>query len=226
MYPANFDHVIGVGSVNEIANQRETYSNYGESLDFVISGTNIFSANHNNSYSRLTGTSQSTAILTGIIARLKAYDHRLNVADITSILKRNTTQPLQKNNQLGHGTPKIDGLMADFNIHTNSYSISNSPHLNTADSVANQLTSVMVVPNPITTATAQFQVNSSTTGLAISITIYNLDGTKINKQDFNTQAGLNLLSMNVGSLKNGVYFYVIENTTSDETHVGKCVISR
>ncbi len=226
MYPANFKHVIGVGSVNELENKKETYSNYGDALDFVVSGRNIFSAGHNNSYSRLTGTSQSTAILTGVIARLKAYDASLNLDDIMNLLVKNATQNNHRNQTLGYGIPKITGIMADFNVIDNREIVTNMPVLTIQSTPTTPLENVMVVPNPITTQTASFQFSASTAGVEFEISIYTLDGIKQKEQSYSSVLGLNTVSLAVGSLHNGLYIYVLKLIQTGETYKGKCVLLR
>lgn len=226
MYPANFSQVIGVGSIDEIQHQKESYSNFGNALDFVVSGRNIFSSGHNNSYSRLTGTSQSTAILSGIIARLKSYNATLSLDDIMSLLIKNSTENTQRKNTIGYGIPKITGIMADFNVLDNREIASDFPVLTTQSISSDQLENVMVVPNPIKTQTASFQFSTNTAGLEIEISIYNLEGIKQTQTTYSSTLGLNTVNLNVDSLNNGLYFYILKVAQTGEIHKGKCVLLR
>ena len=68
-YPAKFPTVIAVGAIDE-NKEKCDFSNYGPELDFVAPGINIITTSFNNTYSYFTGTSASTAYVSGIIALL------------------------------------------------------------------------------------------------------------------------------------------------------------
>ena len=226
MYPANFSDVIGVGAINEKDNIKESYSNYGSSVDFVVSGTNIFSSKLNNSYSHLTGTSQSTAIISGIIARLKSYDYRLNLDDIMSLLKRNATHSQLKDNHVGYGVPDINGLLAEFNVVNTLGELSSKVNFNTTTPSTEPVRNILLAPNPVTTSTATIQFEVSVAGLELTCFLYNLDGTKITQHDIISISGLNSFSLDVGSLDNGNYLYVIKESDSGKLYKGKFVVLR
>ena len=67
LYPANYSTVIAVGAIDENKN-RWNHSNYGENLDFVAPGVNIITTNIGNNYAYSTGTSASTAYVSGVVA--------------------------------------------------------------------------------------------------------------------------------------------------------------
>lgn len=69
IFPASLPHVIAVGSVNEDGSHA-FYSNSGIALDVVAPGTNIFSTNLGGPTYK-TGTSMSTAEVTGLVSLLK-----------------------------------------------------------------------------------------------------------------------------------------------------------
>lgn len=64
-YPALYDdRIVVVGAIDKNAD-RVPSSNYGNKVDAVEQGESVLSTVPNNSYSRMTGTSQATAIHTG-----------------------------------------------------------------------------------------------------------------------------------------------------------------
>ncbi len=83
--PANCERVIVVGAV-DYAGQLASFSNRGEAVDLVAPGVDIistFNSGYNTpltpSYNSMTGTSMSTALVTGVVAlMLSANDHLIN----------------------------------------------------------------------------------------------------------------------------------------------------
>lgn len=69
LYPAAFDGVISIGSIT-LKGKKSDFSNYGKNVDFFMYGEDIYSLLPNESEGYLSGTSQSTAIMTGIISTI------------------------------------------------------------------------------------------------------------------------------------------------------------
>ena len=66
-YPAAYDNVIGVGSVDE-NKEKSLFSQYNDSVFVVAPGENIKSLWANNGYNSLGGTSQAASLVTGLAA--------------------------------------------------------------------------------------------------------------------------------------------------------------
>jgi Subtilase family len=94
-FPANSPYVISVGALDSDGVRWE-FSNYGNELDFVLPGTSIKLGGE-----FLEGTSFSTAILTGMIARLKEQYPNSSTQFIMKKLKPSKTW----NKFEGYGTP-------------------------------------------------------------------------------------------------------------------------
>ena len=88
-YPANHPQVIAVGSGDPV-NGKHFFSNYGNDLELVAPGLNIYSttltSNGNYSYNTYTGTSFSTPIVSGIVALLFSVKPNLTPNEIREIL--------------------------------------------------------------------------------------------------------------------------------------------
>jgi subtilisin family serine protease len=84
-YPGAYPNVIGVGSVTS-SRARASYSNYGNGLDVMAPGSNIYSCKPGNQYTTMSGTSMATPHVAGVLGLMRAADPELSVADATSIL--------------------------------------------------------------------------------------------------------------------------------------------
>ncbi|MDJ0571217.1 MAG: S8 family serine peptidase [Pleurocapsa sp. MO_192.B19] len=71
-YPGALPYVIAVGAVDETGKMAH-FSTYGEQVDLVAPGTNIYSTYLNNDYAFSTGTSHASPFVAGSVAMLKSY---------------------------------------------------------------------------------------------------------------------------------------------------------
>lgn len=90
-YPAALPYVITVGAIDD-GGEVAAFSTYGEHVDLVAPGTNIYSSFLDNSYAFSTGTSHATPFVAGGAALLKSLARRggrpLADAEIKQILRR------------------------------------------------------------------------------------------------------------------------------------------
>ena len=73
IYPASFDHVVSVSSVNRFQ-QVSTFSNYNDSVDISAPGEAIITTSINNTYVEVLGTSFAAPHVSGILGLLISYD--------------------------------------------------------------------------------------------------------------------------------------------------------
>lgn len=71
-FPARYDECIAVGAIDK-DKKLAFFSHRGKSLDAVAPGVDIYGCYKNNNYAVLTGTSQASPIISGVIALLMAY---------------------------------------------------------------------------------------------------------------------------------------------------------
>ncbi|NQX71732.1 alpha/beta fold hydrolase, partial [Paenibacillus alba] len=68
-YPAKYPQSIAVGAIN-FDLTRSTFSNFGEKIELVAPGSNIYTTDLNNTYTKNSGTSFATAYVTGAAAAI------------------------------------------------------------------------------------------------------------------------------------------------------------
>jgi subtilisin family serine protease len=88
--PARLDHVLAVGSVDRqgrVAN----FSNFGKQLDLVTYGTAMTVARPHNKYELVHGTSDSTALVSGVAALMRARYPDMSAAEVVDRLTRTAT---------------------------------------------------------------------------------------------------------------------------------------
>jgi len=81
-YPAAFDECISIGAIKE-DKTRADFSSLSTKLDLVSPGHNIKSTWIGQAYKEVSGTSQATPLITGIIAVLKSYARKEKQKELT-----------------------------------------------------------------------------------------------------------------------------------------------
>jgi len=103
-YPAAFENVIGVGSVDENC-QRSTFSQYNDSVFVVAPGENVWSTNAEGTYSQKSGTSFAAPLVTGMITIMMNVEEDIDYAEVINYLKQSSTDLGTENydTSFGHG---------------------------------------------------------------------------------------------------------------------------
>lgn len=100
-YPAAYSDAIAVGSVTS-NRTRSSFSNYGDGLEVMAPGSNIYSTYPNGQYSTLSGTSMASPHAAGVLGLMRSVNPNLSVTQARSIL-RDTAQPAGDRFQYGYG---------------------------------------------------------------------------------------------------------------------------
>ena len=93
VYPASYDlpNVISVGAVKD-ASTEATFSNYGDTVDVVAPGVEVYSAKNGNSYGYISGTSAAAPFVTGVAALIKSYKSEITAKEIVDSIISSTNK--------------------------------------------------------------------------------------------------------------------------------------
>ncbi len=98
-YPAKYNNVLAIGASDNY-NGLYDYSNKGEGLDFLAPGVSIKSSDINNQYSAKSGTSLSSAYVSGVISYLKVNNPSLKTKDILNTLNESSNPAIYQDEQM------------------------------------------------------------------------------------------------------------------------------
>jgi len=216
-YPANLPGVITVGSVGH-SGERSLFSSYGDHLDFMFMGQNILGPVPGGEYVYKSGTSQSAAFITGVVASLLSVDPNLTSDEIYQLLLQSTLSST-KTQKMGYGVVDVSTLFSIVDVEE-------SVDSQFVSAPALSVTSVLNFPNPIETTTT-FGFNSTEAGANVTIEVFTLSGDKVAKiTGVSTQGYNNHLTWSVGDVNNGTYLYRlnVSGTTGFVSKVGKCIV--
>lgn len=114
-YPAAYDSVIAVGSVTS-NKTRSPFSNYGDGLELMAPGSNIYSTVPNNGYSTLSGTSMASPHVAGVAGLLRAVDSSATVSEVREAMNE-TAESVGSSFEYGNGI--VDAYAAIQYINDN-----------------------------------------------------------------------------------------------------------
>ncbi|MFC6039172.1 S8 family serine peptidase [Paenisporosarcina macmurdoensis] len=110
-YPASYEGVIGVGSINK-DKKLSSFSTYGASTDIVAPGEDIyapiFDYEKKSSFSTLSGTSMATPVVAGVASLLLSKYPNLKPAQVEYILEHTATDLGEKGHDLEFGNGLVN----------------------------------------------------------------------------------------------------------------------
>ncbi|MCU7730627.1 S8 family serine peptidase [Actinoplanes sp. KI2] len=109
--PAGLRGVLAVGAVDR-NNKVADFSNYGKELDLVAYGTQIPAARPNNTYTVVKGTSDSTALVSGVAALIRARYPDMSAAEVVDRLTRTATDRGAKGRDDYYGYGQLNPVAA------------------------------------------------------------------------------------------------------------------
>ncbi len=106
-YPAAFENVIGVGSVNENY-ERSSFSEYNESVFVMAPGEKVMSTDTNGSYRTDSGTSFAAPIVSGMVAVMMNIDSDLTYETAAEYLKNSAVDLGDEGYDIYYGHGLVD----------------------------------------------------------------------------------------------------------------------
>jgi len=136
-YPAAYDNVIAVGATDENDNRCDPGdwslgygSNYGDELDVMAPGNNIWSTLIGNAYGQLDGTSMATPFVSGLAALIWSHNSTLTNVDVgdTIISSAKDIGSSGWDKYTGYGRINAEEALATFLGKEVVYKIMNFPN--------------------------------------------------------------------------------------------------
>jgi subtilisin family serine protease len=143
-YPASLWQVISVGATKK-NNNRWEYSNYGDGLDVVAPGEDIYSSTINNGFSFHDGTSYSSPMVSGITGLMLSVNNNLNPYEVVDILQRtaqkagpyiytqNPPEDYPWNEEMGYGLVDAYAAVKEVACSTDIYNTNYSANVTFPD---------------------------------------------------------------------------------------------
>lgn len=113
-YPSDFDEVVSVGATSNYPYEDvlSSFTTYGEGMDLLAPGADIYTTDLNNSYKAVNGTSFSSPIAAAVGALLLSRDKRLKPEQVKGILISTTRDLGIRGHDPENANGRIDALNA------------------------------------------------------------------------------------------------------------------
>lgn len=180
-YPAAYNSVIAVGSVTS-NRTRSSFSNFGNGLEVMAPGSNIYSTYPNGQYRTLSGTSMAAPHAAGVAGLMRAVNPNLSVANARQIL-RDTAQDAGSSYYYGYGI--VDALAAVIAAGGGS-----QPENETQTSVTTNKSVYERGETVNISATVTDQNNRALQGASVDFTITRPNGTTITQSATTNASGV------------------------------------
>ena len=131
-YPARLPHVIAVAATDQ-SNHRWLLSNFGPEVDVSAPGSGIYSTYRGNIYSYLSGTSMSTAFVSGLAAILRGLPNYSSPDQVTGALETSALDlgTPGRDDLYGFGLIQVDAAINAFQATpTPTFTPTSTPHAN------------------------------------------------------------------------------------------------
>lgn len=194
-YPASYNNVIAVGATNE-NDEKAGFSNYGNWIDVMAPGTNIYSTlpENGNTYGGMQGTSMATPLVSGLAGLILAQNPGLNPTQVkTKILQSCENIDAHNSSYVGQiGSGRINAWLAFSAIGIND--------------IQNPESSIY--PNPVNTGNTgnpvTLKLDEQIVG-TVTTEIYDLTG-KLFSTSSASVNGQTLIINEAQNLPSGTYF--------------------
>lgn len=211
VYPASYPKVFSISTIKK-NNTLSNIANKNLSFDYAIYGEKIESTSLNNQFMSKSGTSQSAAFFSGIIANILSITRDISHENLSELLL--SSSRLNKSNNIEYKILDLDSLAQNTSSYYPQYiyrtfSDSINSHVNTW-------------PNPAINQDISFKISSPSTpnGSSIQIMLFDENGKKI-KTLHTTYTPDTIITWDGKNnqnqyIKNGSYFYTIKRMSPEK----------
>lgn len=121
LYPAAYDHVISVASVNRYRT-RSTFSTRNSKVNVAAPGESILSTWENGSYATVSGTSMACPHVSGVVALMLSSNPSATTAQIFSALASSSENPntTGSDSNIGHGVVNALAAVEAISSYSNN----------------------------------------------------------------------------------------------------------
>ena len=228
-YPAGFEEVLAVSSVDNTENF-SSFSNFGYHVDFALYGERVYGLMPANAFSYKSGTSQSAAVLSGIVSRVLAYDNTITPSQMKVLLQKSSKDINIPgvDQYTGYGIPQPQQIMSLLNIEptTTFQRLGTGGTPPSYDEIVFNVdefnvTNIMNFPNPIPASGTKFGFNCTVVPTDITISVYDITGKPLRTLEEKVLlTGYQTIEWDGtnewgSALPNGTYFYTFTAVNKD-----------
>mmetsp|Transcript_23241 Transcript_23241/g.25888 ORF Transcript_23241/g.25888 Transcript_23241/m.25888 type:complete len:585 (-) Transcript_23241:98-1852(-) len=136
LYPAAYDHVISVASVNRYGS-RSTFSTRNSKVNVAAPGESILSTWENGSYATVSGTSMACPHVSGVVALMLSSNPSATPAQIFSVLASSSENPntTGSDSNIGHGLVNALAAVEAISSYSNNNGTPNDGNNNIEDDI-------------------------------------------------------------------------------------------
>lgn len=180
-YPAALKNVLGISAIDK-KEKITSFSNFGKYIDFTAPGMDIYSSVSESNYEVLSGTSMASPMVAGITALILAKNPFLSPSELTSILKKSSSDLGPEGWDPQYGFGKIDAYkslintpyhMSSINLSDDSFTIDGSKKLTISFNTAKDTFVSLYAEDSNGNVIKKMLTNKSSTGDTIT---YNWNG--------------------------------------------------
>ncbi len=218
-YPAAHEYVIAAGASNA-DDKKAGFSNYGNGLDLVAPGTNIYSTCIGD-YGNLSGTSMACPFVSGLASLVISFWNTGN--------NPNWIPQQVKNAIISNCDNTEDSSHSGWNKYTGYGRINIKKTLESISSLVVNIVDdkILVYPNPFNPylQNSIIVLPKNYNGAAKKLRVYSLDGQEVRELEATENKALWNGKNNDGEIcANGLYFYYLDTTTGGKK--GKITLLR
>lgn len=211
-YPAAYNHVMAVAAT-DANDHKAVFSGYGTWVDICAPGTNIWTTYGESDFVEYSGTSFSTALVSGLAALVRAWYPYLTNDEVEQLIESSA-------DTIYHLNPGYRGLLGAGRINCHNWI---STGVNEEPVIPSRLVLWQNYPNPFNATTSiRYALPRES---EVTFDIFNIVGQKVVSLGIGVQpAGVHTLNWDGDRLSSGIYFYRISAAGLSEMR--RCILQK